>query len=258
MMQVRRAQPTRLKFGTLVFGYLCAAAVWVYAMDAHAEDYTVLTPPPPQAQASVSSGAPPAQPGVRAPTPVPPPFLPPGVKPPEQLQVEAALGARDLSRDFQRYSLMFPPGPGPRVGFAEYLYRGYEDRRLSGIMLAGVTAPILAGLTLMGTMFLYRHGKRDGGGFCTWDEEDSYYDEYSYYNETNRGCEGDDGEIIGIIIISTFGSMAVIATLIPGIVKVAKYNKRMRRLSPLVPKAATGPQFSWGVGPGSLSAKLVF
>lgn len=203
-----------------------------------ADDYTTLTaPPPPAAKAEAprpSTAA--SQPGAQAPPS--PAFFPiptAGAKPADQLQVEAALGARDLSRDYLRFSAMFPAWVSPRPTFADFLYREYETRRRSGIALAGIVAPIIAGMTVLGSMLLYNHGKEDGGGFCnnTWDDDP--------YND----CEGDNGELSGIIIISSLGSIATIATFTPGIVKAAKYNKRMRRIAPLVPGA--GLSVSLGV-----------
>ena len=261
---MQQAGQARMKMQSTFRQFLCggvaaitAITVIAFSQSVQAQDYTVLPPPlqpPPPTAAPPAPPPAPMQPMVQAPTPIPQPFHPPGIKTQEQLQVEAAMGGRDMTRDYQRYAAMFPPGPGPHIGFAEYLYRGYEARRRSGIMLAGVTAPILAGMTIMGSMLLYRHGVNDGGGFCSWSDNSRYYDGY-YYNDY---CDEDDGEIIGIIMISTFGSIAVIATLIPGIVKTARYNKRMRRIEPLVPMSTVKPQFSWGVGPGSVSAKLVF
>ena len=206
------------------------------------------------------------QPGVQAPSTLARLPFPPGAqKPAEQLQVEAALGARDLSRDYQRYATIFRPGSGPNPSFAEFLYRDYAARRRSGVVLAGIVAPILAGFTVMGTMLLYSHGKNDGGGFCnhptstvdTYNYYDNYYN-YNDYDDDRTDCEGDYGEVTGMIIISSLGSLATIAVFTPGIIKVGRYNKRVRRLSPLVPESVTGPRFSMGLAPGGLSASLVF
>jgi hypothetical protein len=169
-------------------------------------------------------------------------------KPVEQQQVEAAMGVRDMSRDYQRYAAIFQNAPTGGTTFAGFLNDEYMARRKSGIVLAGVVAPILAGLTVMGSMLLYSHGKEDGGGFCSKTAD----------SDPLNDCEGDRGELSGIIIISSLGGIATIAVFTPGIIKFAKYNKRARRIKPLVPAPVTQPQLSFGFGPHSFSARLVF
>jgi hypothetical protein len=188
----------------------------------------------------------------------------------ELQQVEAAMG-RPMTRDYKRFSMIFMNNEN-RPTFARYLYDGYARRRRSGVILAGVVAPILAGFTVIGVMGLYSHGKRDGGGFCNdvdsnadnrndtyySDENDDYYryedDEYDHDD-----CDEDLGELLGIMLISALGGSATIAVLIPGIVKMAKYSKRLNRLSPLVSQeASTAVTFSYSLNPGYLAAGFRF
>jgi len=166
----------------------------------------------------------------------------PAIKSRDQLQVEAALG-RDLSRQYHRFTAMFPSA---EYTFAEYLHDEYSGRRRRGIMLAGVTAPILASLTVFGSVSLYLHAKEDGYGYCN---------ELHYPDEQNFCDREDTGEIVGIVLISSFGGIATTAVFVPGIVNIARYNKRVRRLSPLVRRSRAGlprVSFAYTLTPRSL------
>ena len=193
------------------------------------------------------------------------------VKPTEQSQAEAALGARNLSREYARFEVTQSTEQPGHSTFAEHLSTNYASRLRSGVILATVPPTIFAALTIWGVLKLYAHGKADGGGFCnhrdsyevttsSYGDDDYYYDDY--YTETvydEPTCEGDEGEVAGIVLISTFGGVGFLATLIPGIVKIAKYSKRTRRLEPLVATNPSSPvSFSLDVGPQSLNAGFRF
>ena len=112
----------------------------------------------------------------------------------------------------------------PPARSAMDLHDTYESKRIAGIVTAGILAPVFAGFTAMGTYLLYRHARDDGGGFCTHITRDSD-------NDYQRTCEGDRGELAGIIIVSTAGGILTLAMLISGVVKISRSSRRLRRLS---------------------------
>ncbi|MBN2343478.1 MAG: hypothetical protein JXX29_04760 [Deltaproteobacteria bacterium] len=184
-----------------------------------------------------------------------PPLLPmPVQKPTAQHQVEAVMG-RNMDREYQRYAAVAQYAPELDAGFADFLYDEYTAKRNSGIVLAGVATPLVLSFTALGVVGLYRAGARDEGGFCNHE----YYDEFTEQYETD--CKGDYGEVTGIILISTVGGLTAAALFLPGLIKILKYNKRIRRLEPLVaaPTAAQQPsRFTFGMGPRSLSLSMQF
>lgn len=191
------------------------------------------------------------------PDPVPPPgTVTPGPnqpKSPDQMQVEAAMG-RPLDREYNAFEATTQYQGAQPSPFASYLYDSYESKRTSGVIMAGVLAPIFASMTVGGTLLLYRHGVTDNGGFCnhiTRDDDGEY----------NRDCRGDRGELSGMIMISTLGTVLTLAMLIPGAVKAARYSKRLRRLDPLVSRSipsAPPPRLTWAIGPKEVSLGLMF
>ena len=66
----------------------------------------------------------------------------------------------------------------------------------------------------------------DGNGYCPLGGDGDI--------DTTNDCTEDDGEIIGMILVASLGGMATVAMFTPGIIKLAKYNKRVRRLEPIV------------------------
>lgn len=198
-------------------------------------------------------------------------------KPLELQQVEAALGG-DMSRPYRRFQLMFPSGAS--FSFARFLYDEYTARRHSGIILAGIVAPILAVLTTLGVVSIWVHAKSDGGGYCPHDEHaeeddsgygDTGYDDYGYYGEDGdyggtrddtSSCGDEDlGEFVGMIVLGGIGGTATLATLLPGIGKIGKNSKRRRLLHPLVvPKSVSGPrlQLFYNLGPRLSSVGFYF
>jgi hypothetical protein len=151
-------------------------------------------------------------------------------KPLELQQVEAALG-RDMGRDFNRYLLMFQYNQYKQTTFASFLAGEYANKRRSGLIMAAIVSPALAGLTTMGCLSLYYAAKKDGGGYCNDPPDENGFDT----------CDEDAGELVGIILISSLGGITTLAVFIPGISKYAKYNKRLRRLKPLLPPEAPPP-----------------
>ena len=102
-----------------------------------------------------------------------------------------------------------------------------------------------------GILLLYQHAKADGDGYCSLgggiDEEDD--------------CDEDDGEIIGIILVATFGGIATLAMFFPGLAKLIKYHRRIRNLEPIVKKPISNSprvSFFYGVGPKHISAGFRF
>ena len=113
---------------------------------------------------------------------------------------------------------------GPPAPNSADLRDTYESRRMSGIVMSGILAPVFGGFTAMGTFLLYRHGREDGGGFCTVMTRDSDGD-------YRRTCEGDRGEVSGIVIVSTVGGILTLAMLVSGVVKLSRSSRQLRRLS---------------------------
>ncbi len=100
----------------------------------------------------------------------------------------------------------------------------YESKRMAGIVMAGILAPVFGGITTMGTVLIYRKGLNDDGGFCTVmarERDDDY----------RRTCEGDRGEIAGIILVSSFGGILTLAMLVSGVVKLGRSSRGLRRLA---------------------------
>ncbi|MBN2715896.1 MAG: hypothetical protein JXX14_08570 [Deltaproteobacteria bacterium] len=187
---------------------------------------------------------------------VPPPPPPPGVAPvapsasdnssapAELLQVEAVVGG-NLSREWKRYQALSEYRPDYGTGFANFLYDEYSRRRTSGILMAGVGAPLIAGFTAMGIVALYRRGL-DNGGFCNHRE---YDEQTGGYEET---CEGDYGPMAGILLLSMVGGAATMGLFIPGLIKSSRYNKRLRRLAVLVTTQREGDRrvgLIYAIGP---------
>ena len=113
---------------------------------------------------------------------------------------------------------------GPPVPRAVDLRGAYESNRITGIVMAGILAPVFGGITAMGTTLLYRHGREDNGGFCTVIARESDGD-------YRRTCEGDRGELAGIILVSSVGGILTLAMLVSGVIKLSRSSRRLRRLS---------------------------
>ena len=165
----------------------------------------------------------------------------------ELLQVEGALG-RNMGREYAGYLSRTGHTTIQKIGFAVYLRDKYRSKQIAGIVLVGAVAPLLANLTVFGTFQIYRHGLRDDGGFCNhvyYDSEDDRYDTH---------CEGDRVEVAGIVVVSSIGGLSTLGVLIPGIVNIVKYSKRLRRITHLASRANTIPsnvRFDYAVGPGA-------
>jgi hypothetical protein len=173
------------------------------------------------AQGAETAPAPGTAPLVTAP---PPAVVP--TKPLELQEVEAVFGG-NLSRQYQRYEAILSYNPSFTLSFAQYLHDQFASGRRAGLIMAGVVAPILALFTVFGNLWLYSRG-HDDGGFCNHTTYDAAANRYC------RDCEGDRGEIAGMVLISIAGTAAFLGLFIPGIIKFAKNNKRLRRISPLV------------------------
>ncbi len=136
----------------------------------------------------------------------------------------------------------------------ESLQIHYRSKQVTGIVLAGAVAPLFAGLTVLGTLQIYRHGE-DNGGFCNHVYHDDFHDEY----DTN--CEGDRGEVAGIVLVASFGAAATLGVLIPGIVMAVKYSSRLRLLRYRTAHdqaASAGIRLEPVVGPGSAGLRIHF
>ncbi len=118
---------------------------------------------------------------------------------------------------------MSPTSADSDISTERRLVHRYESKRIAGIVLAGVVAPMIAGFTAFGAHGIYRHGL-DDGGFCNHVTYDEWDDEYG------TDCEGDRGEVAGIVLLSTIGGIAGLAVLIPGIVMIAKSGTRLRHI----------------------------
>ena len=170
----------------------------------------------------------------------------------ELRRVEAVMG-RSMKREYTVYSAMAVSG-GTDDGFAEYLRNKYIAKRMGGIIMAAVVAPVIASLTVVGTVQLYRHGE-DNGGFCNHVVYDEIGDEY------DTDCEGDRGELSGMVLLSTIGGLATLGVFIPGMTRVARYTRRINRLTPLVVRADTQRHpvtFDYAVGAGGAGIRLLF
>jgi hypothetical protein len=205
-----------------------------------------VTPPPLTAPNTV-----PADSRNRTPKPAPPVVQ---EKSAELIQVEAAMG-RNMGREYTVYMSMTQPNPNRPFGFAGYLQDKYESRRMAGIILAAIVAPIIASITIAGTVQLYRHALRDGGGFCNHVYYDDVEDEY------DTDCEGDRGEVSGMILISTIGGLATLGVLIPGLARISRYNRRLRRIQHLTARAdtkASNIRFTYALNPRDVSIGFKF
>lgn len=138
---------------------------------------------------------------------------------------------------------------------SESLLIHYRSKQVTGIVLAGAVAPLFAGLTVLGTLQIYRHGIEDDGGFCNH----VYYDEFRDEYDTN--CEGDRGEVAGMVLVASFGTATTLGVLIPGIVMAVKYSSRLRLLryrNAQADAASDGMRLEPVVGPGSAALRVHF
>ncbi len=212
-------------------------------------DQPVQPTPPPTGQPAPAPAQPAPQPVQPQTHPVPGPVPPPAQqKSPELTHVEGVMG-RPLEREYSRYLAMNPQPQDER--FAAYLYDTYESKRLSGILMAGVFAPIFASATVSGTLLLYLRGRDDNGGFCNHVTRDD--------GEYQRDCQGDRGELAGMIVISTFGGILTLAMLIPGALRSARYGRRLRRLEHLAGAPGRTPvSFTYAISPKEVSLGFHF
>ncbi len=150
-------------------------------------------------------------------------------------------------------SVVPPPAPVQDPGYTTRMYHMYSAKRTVGIIMAGVLAPMFAGVTVGGNLLIYRHGREDHGGFCNHVTRNDFGD-------YRRDCEGDGGELAGMILLSTFGTALTLSMLIPGTVQIGRYGGRIRRLGPMAEGAApsTPVTFALAVGPKEVSVGFQF
>ena len=119
----------------------------------------------------------------------------------------------------------------------------------SGVIMAAVVAPIIMGIGVAGTLLIWRHGCADDGGFCN---------HYTYDGHFERDCQGDRGEVAGMISVGVIAGGLALAMLTAGLVKHNRYKRRQRRFALGLPPSQSTAHLTSKIALGREEVSLGF